>query len=274
MNELYEQNLSYNSINTARSALSALASCLGISDSIGSNPFIKRFLKGVFETRTPKPKYDHFWDVSKVLDLFLSWKDNDTLSVKDLTLKTCALLLLVTAQRLQTLHTVNLADIEFRESVCVIKITEKIKQTKPGRSAENLTINKFEENTKLCPVLTLSRYIEMTKSHRKRNAKLFICYKKPYGIASKDTLSRWMKTVLRLSGINEFGAHSFRGASSSKLANQGMAIHDILKLGGWSNTGTFQKYYNRSNTSEKQQVKMIQKKQCVMEMFLNKKDNI
>ena len=82
LNELYKKGLSYYSINTASSAISALASVLGIHDSLGSSPLIKRFLKGVFECRPPTPKYEKFWDVSKVLDLLKNWKENKDLNLK------------------------------------------------------------------------------------------------------------------------------------------------------------------------------------------------
>ena len=63
---LYAQGLGYSTLNTVRSALSAI---LRISDcqNFGSHPFVIRFMKGVFETRKPKPNYDVIWDASKVL---------------------------------------------------------------------------------------------------------------------------------------------------------------------------------------------------------------
>jgi len=63
---LYAQGLGYSTLNTAPSALSAI---LRICDcqNFGSHSLVVRFMKGVFETRKPKPKYDVIWDASKVL---------------------------------------------------------------------------------------------------------------------------------------------------------------------------------------------------------------
>lgn len=49
---------------------------------------VKKFVKGVFELRTPRPKYDSIWDVSIVFDYMKSLGDNNCLSLKGLTLKT------------------------------------------------------------------------------------------------------------------------------------------------------------------------------------------
>ena len=63
---MYSQGESYSAINTARSALSAIL-CNEYGLTIGKFPAIKRFLKGVFELRPPKPKYSYIWDVNIVL---------------------------------------------------------------------------------------------------------------------------------------------------------------------------------------------------------------
>ena len=44
-------------------------------------------MKGVFETRKPKPKYDDIWDVSQVLTYLSMLHPVQELPLKDLTLK-------------------------------------------------------------------------------------------------------------------------------------------------------------------------------------------
>ena len=64
---LFNNGLSYSSINTARSALSSiLPSIDGIP--VGQHPLVIRFLKGVFESRPAMPRYTAVWDVNQVLD--------------------------------------------------------------------------------------------------------------------------------------------------------------------------------------------------------------
>ena len=52
---LFEKDLSYSSLNTARSALSTVITVDGMS--IRSHPLVVRFLKGVFNLRSPVPRY-------------------------------------------------------------------------------------------------------------------------------------------------------------------------------------------------------------------------
>ena len=56
-------------------------------------------MKGVFESRRLKPKYNKIWDVSAVLKHLSSLYPNEKLSSKDLTHKVLMLILLVSSQR-------------------------------------------------------------------------------------------------------------------------------------------------------------------------------
>ena len=107
LTSLYEAGLGYSTINTARSALSTVV-FMPDNCTIGSHPLIIRFIKGIFELRTPKPRHTHTWDVGEVLNYFKSLKGNNLLSLKDLTMKVSAILLLVSAQRVQTIHLIKL----------------------------------------------------------------------------------------------------------------------------------------------------------------------
>ena len=129
---LYAQGLGYSILNTARSALSSI---LFISDcqNFGSHPLVVRFTKGVFETRKPKPKYDNIWDVSKVLTYLSTLHPVQELPLKDLTLKVLMLLLLVTGQRGQSIHSMNLSAMKLTESACQFQILDHTKTSKPGR---------------------------------------------------------------------------------------------------------------------------------------------
>ena len=164
----------------------------------------------------------------------------------DLTYKLCALILLATAQRVQTLHKIQVKNIKFFDDKCEILITEKLKHSKPGSPKTILKFERFRDNDKLCVVLTLKEYLKRSENVRNKSDGLFLCLVKPYGCASKDTLARWLKSVLIDAGINDFCSHSFRSASSTAMAKAGVAIEDILSSAGWSNAKTFRKFYDRS----------------------------
>ena len=102
LNILFQLNYSYSAINSVRSMLSGLLwNEYGLT--VGKQPTVKRFLKGVFECRLPIPKYVDIWDVNIVLDYLKLLFPLSELSLRILTHKLVMLMKLVTAQRLQTL---------------------------------------------------------------------------------------------------------------------------------------------------------------------------
>lgn len=106
---------------------------------------VTRFMKGVFELRTPLPKYTTMWDVGILLDIFRRQNSNKKLSLQELTFKLCALLLLTTAQRIQTIHLICLSWIDIKNQDCVIQIMGKLKHTKPGKVPGALEFYMYED---------------------------------------------------------------------------------------------------------------------------------
>ena len=166
---LYAQGLGYSTLNTARSALSAI---LRISDcqNFGSHPLVVRFMKGVFEIRKPKPKYDVIWDASKVLTYLSTLHPVKELPLKDLTLKLVMLLLLVTGQRGQSIHLMTLSAMKFTESECQFQILNHTKTSKPGCSATSITISAFEQDPRICPLAALNEYLDRTQAFEMVNS--------------------------------------------------------------------------------------------------------
>lgn len=65
----------------------------------------------------------------------------------------------------------------------------------------------------MCCLFNNKKYLTLTEDLRQPSSNvLFITYKKPYGPASKQTLSRWVKNTRNLTGVDTslFTAHSTR----------------------------------------------------------------
>ena len=75
-----------------------------------------------------------------------------------------------------------------------------MKHTRPGKIPGAPELDKYEDE-KLCVVECFQEYVVRTEAVRKGNDKLLLSYVKPHGSASKDTISRSMKNVLRQAGI-------------------------------------------------------------------------
>lgn len=242
--ELFENNIGYSGINTARSALSCILKPIdGIP--FGCQEGVKRFLKGVYQERPPLARYTEIWDVSTVIN-YLNIS-NTNMNMKDITLKLVTLMSLLSAQRGQTIHYLSLKDMSFTETAVTFVISRPIKQSKPGSKPIVVKFVAYPVNPNLCVVSTLKMYLAYTATLRNNEQQLFISYSKPYKAVSRDTISRWVKTVMEKSGIDvqTFKPHSTRAASTSKAFSKSVPLEHILSTAGWSSTCTFAKFYNK-----------------------------
>lgn len=242
---LLDKDVGYSVINSAKSALSNFLNPID-GCSIGTHPKVLQFMKGVAKLKPTLTKYKTTWDANKVLHYIESLSHNSELSLRQLTLKLCALLALVTAQRVQALCSIKIANILMSTPV-QIKLDSVLKTTTFKNPNPVLVLPEYDECPKLCVVTCLKRYIEITSSLRK-NDHLFVSFNKPHNSVAKQTIARWLVEVLKLSGIDTetYQAHSYRHAATSKAKCQGMSVDDIMKRVGWSQkSNTFAKFYNR-----------------------------
>ena len=118
LTELFNSGVGYSAINTARSALSTIILPIaGIP--FGKDPLVCRFLKGVFELKPCLPKYSRIWDVNKVLSYLKQSGPVSAMTLKDLTIKLATLLCLLTGQRCQTFHNIDVNFIQFTDAECI-----------------------------------------------------------------------------------------------------------------------------------------------------------
>ena len=247
LQSLLDGGLGYSALNTARSALSAVL-ILPQNVPFGSQNEVKLFMKGAFNQKTPTPRYVSTWDPSQVLKFLESWTPASDLSLEKLTIKTILLILLVTGQRTQIITSLDLNSMKKSSDSFefAIKLTD-LKQGRANYKPKAILLKQYETNKKLCIFHYLSIYLQRTALLRKSFTKVFLTTKKPHRPVSKNSVSRWVKNLLGLAGIdtNIFSAGSTRAAATSKAMSQGANIDQILSMGGWSNLNTFNKFYNR-----------------------------
>ena len=116
-----------------------------LSVTIASNPIISRFMKGIFKINPPTPRYKTTWDPHIVLNYLSSLGTGDKLTLKLLSMKLLMLTSLVSAQRGQSLH---MLDIRFMK--------EYLRRTKPLRGDSTKLLISFMKPHKhmskeLCP---------------------------------------------------------------------------------------------------------------------------
>ena len=245
LTELFESNLSYSVINTARSAVSSIVVCENRNQSIGSHYLVSRLLKGCYELRPPTPRYKEIWDVSPMLQYLKTLSPVRAISLKNLSFKLVSLIALTTACRGDTLHQLNLEHMKTGKSPYSFSV--KMKQSKQSLVAPLVILSAYPADRRLCVVMVMQEYLRRTQDLRKSQKQLFISYLKPHQAVTKSTIARWIKTTMISSGINtnHFKPHSTCAAASSKAITS-IPLDHILNTVGWTQESTFSKFYKKT----------------------------
>ena len=243
---LHEKGLTYTTINTARSAISAVTIPKS-NMTVGSHPLVSRFMKGVYKDSPPTPRHRSTWDVKPVLTYLSSLHPPEKLDLKSLTLKLVMLIALVSAQRGQCLHMLDIG--------CMKKVTngfeflfmEHVKQSRPGYRAPSVLLQAYPADLSLCVSTCFAEYLKRTQPLRGAESKLFISFIKPYKPVSRETISRWIRLIMESSGVDTsaFKPHSTRAAATSKAKASNVPIDEILRTAGWSSSRCFDRFYNK-----------------------------
>ena len=151
LHTLYELGLSHSAIGTHRSAISAIVEIPGVPQ-LGEHWLVSRFMKGIFHLRPPQPRYTKTWDVNKVLSYLKSLGPNDSLMLKQLTLKTAALLTILGGRRIHTLHMLSVIHMDQSPDKVIFHIIGLTKCSKPTRPNQPAVYRAYVENELLGPV--------------------------------------------------------------------------------------------------------------------------
>ena len=244
--QLFKKGLGYSALNTARSALSCIIAPVNMA-SFGAQPLVIRFLKGVYDTRPSVPRYVETWDVKVVLKFLSNLHPPSKLSLRELTLKLVMLVSLVSGQRGQSIQLLDINCMSQTETTYTFVITQNVKQSRPGTKQPVIKLEPYSTDERLCVVTLLREYLSRTASLRGNHSQLFISYVKPFNPVSRDTISRWVKTVMQQAGIDtaKFKPHSTRAASTSAAKRNAVPLENILAAAGWKSDCVFAKYYNK-----------------------------
>lgn len=241
----FEKGSSFSTLNSYRSAIAQI-----LGPNLGQDYRIKRFFRGVYQLRPSQPKYSCTWDAKIVLN-FLRGLNNDNISLEYLTYKTCMLIALATGQRVQTIASIELGNIAKSDKGIEIKISKRIKTSGKNKPQPYLILPFFNADQSVCVATCILFYITKTESLRANStncSNLLLTFKKPYHNASSQTISRWIKKIMHLSGvdIHKFSSHSTRHAATSAAFRKGVTFDTIRLAAGWSaGSKTFATFYNR-----------------------------
>ena len=145
------------------------------------------------------------------------------------------LLLLLSGQRGQIIELLDVRNMDLSFSKAVFRIGDVVKQSWPGSHLGEVALTGYAPNRRLCVLTVLKHYLERTLDMRGTITRLLITYGKPFKAASRSTIRRWTKTVMKNAGIDlsMFAPHSTRSASTSHASSR-VCLSTILKTAGWA----------------------------------------
>lgn len=249
----FTEGAEYATLNGYRSAISAFHSHVE-GNPIGQHPVVRQFMRGVFNERTPQPRYAETWDVDKLLQFFATGKPNMELTDKELSAKMVTLLALTTAARVHEIQKIDPATIEDYGDSILINMTALTKTRRPGKPANKIRLTKFEE-AQLDVVECVRTYLKRTRSWRnteETKGQLCLALVGEHKPVSAATVSRWIKNCMEAAGVDteKFKAHSVRGAATSKAADMGVPVEAIMQRANWARATTFRRFYHRDIPKE------------------------
>ncbi len=248
--EGFQSGLSYNTLNTMRSALSKIIRINNVP--LGQDPYVCQFLRAVYQHRPALPRYNVTWSINRVLDFLRSLGPSDKLSMELLTKKLVMLLACLSGVRGQSIFLLAKSNMTLTDTRVSFRIGDLTKTSKPGKHVPEIVYLAYPHDETLCVVSTLKIYLVKTESRRNENVKsLLLTHGKPYGPAARSTITRWLKEVMISAGIDMsiFSPHSIRSASVSSVSSR-LPLTTILKTGGWTSETTFSRFYDKPVVEE------------------------
>lgn len=162
--KLFNDGLSYNSINVNRSMLlSTIFEQDGVK--VGQHHLVSQLMKGIYNSNPPAPRYSSFWDVNQVFIYLECLGGNEALSFELLSKKMLMLLALTTLFRVSELASVSASSVRIAEDGARFVLSKPRKNQRHGPLWEKF-LRRLPEAELTCPVSCLELYLDKTKPCR------------------------------------------------------------------------------------------------------------
>ena len=243
-------------------ALSHVYNALSVED-LTQNVHIRRLMTAVIKSGTQVPMCrSSVLPTERFTNMFLSWDENETLSIKMLRIKVITLLALAFMLRPSDIApNAQLFNKDKGSEEKLLFTKDQIKFSDQG-----LTINFFgikndlkregfdvtiptHKVRKLDPGAALQTYIERTDVLRSDNA-VFLSLNRPYRAISAASVASVLEDSINLAGLGGLGysAKSFRPTGATLAIQRGVDPHIVQKVGRWKSTEVFYNHYVHSKT--------------------------
>ena len=253
------RQLSVSSIMGCRSMLSAVFKSVLLE--ISSSPALHNLLRS-FQVEAPiREVRPPSWDLTTVLTYLRSssFEPLMTISLRDLTRKTLFLISLATAKRVGELQALSHRVSFSSSSAGLSYVHEFVAKTESAmrplpRSFEVKSLGDFAagmpKDLLLCPVRSLSAYLDRASGLVNRPHRLFVSSKCPSRAMSKNGISYMLREVFVQSGASSQSgqvprAHSIRGIATSSAFFRNWSLRSVLEAVSWRSNTVFTSFYLR-----------------------------
>ena len=257
-----DKSLSVPAIKGYRAALNQVFKLKGLD--LGSSQELSLLIRGFERSCPPREVRPPEWDIVLVLKSLTRapYEPLSRSSDMALTHKTVFLLALASAKRVSELHGISyrIRHTEGWDSVSFSFVTEFVAKTQnpsvcdsrfEGFSVPALPREGTDrEERSLCPVRAVREYANRTKALRPACRHLFVSCGPNKKEVSKNTLSYWIRQVIRLAyysapntpAPSRVRVHDMRKIGPSLAFRKNHAVGQVLRAGVWTSQNTFTKH--------------------------------
>ena len=196
---------------------------------------------GAHNQGPPVPKYCTIWGVNLVLDSISAMRID---IIMPLTQKVAMLIMILSGNRVNMISFMKITAMYKTNEEVTFLFEDPLKHSRENWPGDKMTYRAYPFNKSLCPVGTISLYLER-REEVSGDPQFLVTTIKPFRGAHHDTIAGWVKDILGSAGIDtrKFQAHSCRAAATSKAALAGVSLSAITKSASWSNVRTLKTYY-------------------------------
>ena len=259
---------SVSTVRVHRSAISSTIRQLG-GPSFSDDPLIRDAIRGASLIAARTPRKLPAWDLFLVLASLRRspYEPLSSANLRDLTFKTVFLITLASGRRASEINGLSGLPTDIAKepdgSYSLRFLPEFLaKNQSPQAPSPVIRIPPLtpfcpdDDDSKLCPVRALRRYMHFTKSFRDGKRKLFVSHNPSY---KKDiissTVSGWLRRVIahayEHAGKNSHEptnirrAHEIRAWASSLAFQESWSLRDVLQAAYWRSESPFINFYLR-----------------------------
>ncbi|MPC54450.1 hypothetical protein E2C01_048366 [Portunus trituberculatus] len=130
-----------------------------------------------------------------------------------------------------------------------VPLSGNIKQCRPQFNVHMIRFQAYLKDASLCVCVTLRQYLERTEALRQgtvpEHDSLLVIFINPHKVVTRDTIARWIKTMLNKSGVDTTKFTAVCAATASKAKAMAVPLSCIMARAGWTRESTFAKFYDK-----------------------------